>query len=406
MNSAWTGQAVPLIVTLFSPGPFSGTAAFDLPELPRTAFVKAGNPLVGSEEVDDENYFTQRHEFTVYTQRSGEIVIPSFRVRFSGKKSFTSDPEPMIGATQELRFQSHRPPGTESMGVVISATTMQIRQTWNPEPAGEIDAGDVVVRTVTRLAEGTTAMMLPPVSADAPEGVQVYPATPEVQDKVERGDASARRVDTVKYQFQRAGTCALPDLTFTWWDSDQEGLRSEVLPGLTINVLAASTPEMPPDEVQDDSSSTWTYPFIGLLVMALPVWFLRKPLGRWITGWRVYRNRPEAVAARRLRVACMSDDASAAYAALMAWSAARRTTANGGSVDSPLLALEQHDELREQWEALSQHLFAPEPAGTTWSGGQLWNAFRQSRSRRNRGSHRQQPSALPALNPTHSPRLG
>jgi hypothetical protein len=51
-SSAWTGEAVPLIITLYSPGPFSGTAAFDLPDLPRTAFVKGGSPVVSSEEVD------------------------------------------------------------------------------------------------------------------------------------------------------------------------------------------------------------------------------------------------------------------------------------------------------------------------------------------------------------------
>ena len=77
-DTAWTGEAVPLIVTLYSPGPFSGTASFDLPKLPRTAFVKAGNPVVGSQDVDGESYFTQRHEFTVFTQTVGEIVVPGF----------------------------------------------------------------------------------------------------------------------------------------------------------------------------------------------------------------------------------------------------------------------------------------------------------------------------------------
>ena len=146
--------------------------------------------MVGSEEVDDESYMTQRHEFTLYTQRSGDIVIPAFRVRFSGKKTFTSDPEPMEGTTSELRFKSKRPPGTESMGVVVSATAMKIQQTWNPVPESDIKAGDVIVRTITRNAEGTTAMMLPPVPTDAPEGVRVYSGTPDVQDKVERGDTT------------------------------------------------------------------------------------------------------------------------------------------------------------------------------------------------------------------------
>lgn len=150
-ETAWTGEAVPIIITLYSPGPFSGTAAFDLPELPQTVFVKTGTPLVGSEEIDDESYITQRHEFALYTQRSGKIVIPAFRVRFAGKKTFTSDAEPMEGITSELQFESKRPPGTESMGVVISATAMKIEQSWNPMSPSEIEAGDVILRTITRM---------------------------------------------------------------------------------------------------------------------------------------------------------------------------------------------------------------------------------------------------------------
>ncbi len=48
-ESAWAGEAVPLIITLYSPGPFSGTASFELPDLPRTAIVTGGRPIVGSE---------------------------------------------------------------------------------------------------------------------------------------------------------------------------------------------------------------------------------------------------------------------------------------------------------------------------------------------------------------------
>ncbi|HIE98203.1 MAG: hypothetical protein ABGZ53_25040 [Fuerstiella sp.] len=109
-ESAWTGEAVSLFITLYSPGPFSGTPSFDLPELSRTTIIRTGSPVVGSETLDEETWFTQRHELKLYTQRSGPIEILSFRVQFSGKKTFTSDPEPMEGSTPILRFQSNRPP--------------------------------------------------------------------------------------------------------------------------------------------------------------------------------------------------------------------------------------------------------------------------------------------------------
>ena len=98
--------------------------------------MKAGNPVVGSQDVDGQSYFTQRHEFTIFTQNAGDIVVPGFRVRFAGKTSFLSDPEAMEGVTPELRFQSKRPPGTDNLGVVVAVTNMEVTQTWNPHGDG------------------------------------------------------------------------------------------------------------------------------------------------------------------------------------------------------------------------------------------------------------------------------
>ena len=266
-DTAWTGEAVPLIITLYSPGPFSGTASFDLPELPRTAILKAGNPLVGSEEVDGESYFTQRHELTVYTQNAGEIVIPAFRVRFSGKTTFMSDPEPMEGLTPELRFQSKRPPGTDNLGVVVAATEMEVTQTWRPDSIGTVNAGDVIERTITRRATGTTAMMLPPVSADAPEGVRVYSADPIVQDHTERGASRAERIDTIKYQFERPGTFELPDVSLVWWDPQASELKRETLPGETVQVVgtvAAAAAPAQPSSRRSPAILLWLLPAVGL----------------------------------------------------------------------------------------------------------------------------------------------
>ena len=291
-DTAWTGEAVPLIVTLYSPGPFSGTASFELPELPKTTFVRAGNPLVGSEQIDDESYFTQRHEFTIYTQRSGAIVIPAFLVRFAGKKSFTSAAEPMEGSTQELRFQSTRPPGTEHLGLIVAARNMEVSQTWQPATIGPVQAGDVIARTISRRAVGTTAMMFPPIPIETPAGVRYYATDPIVQDFTERGASGAERSETIKYQFERAGTFQLPDLAVTWWDPDAGELKRQLLPGRLIDVQNEAV-------VADTTAPTPRSPWqavIWSLTIGMAAWLVRKPAEQ-TTG------RPEN-AARRSRDGC------------------------------------------------------------------------------------------------------
>ena len=400
LDEAWTGQGVPLIITLYSPGPFSGTASFDLPELPKTAFVKAGNPLVGSKVVDGESYITQRHEFIIYTQQSGEIVIPGFSIRFSGKKTFTSEPEPVKGMTQELRFQSKRPPGTKAMGVVVSVREMKIEQTWQPPQTTEIDAGDVIQRTIERTAEDTTAMMFPSVVASAPQGVRIFDQQPIVEDKTERGESTAFRSDTIKYQFQQAGTFTLPEMTFLWWDPKREELKRQTLPGWTVQVTASdSAPAMASAaESPEDPPTDWTViagVFGAIAVVALLIGGL---VSKWISHWRFARRRPESIAARKLRAACGSGDAAAAYSALLTWLAAMRRKIGANAVDSALKELQQR-ELREQLDIISRRLFASERGTTTWDGAELYAAFRELARGLRRRSARMRTSSLPALNP-------
>ena len=255
---------------------------------------------MGSEEVDGESYFTQRHELTVYTQNAGEIVIPAFRVRFSGKTTFLSDPKPMEGFTPALRFQSKRPPGTEKLGVVVAATDMEVTQTWKPVSTGQVNAGDVIERTITRRATGTTAMMLPPFPADAPEGVRVYAVEPIVQDHTERGNAKAERIDTVKYQFEQPGTFELPDVSLVWWDPQVGELTRKTLRGETVQVAGpvASCRERPSSQ-----SPLVMLLFLGV-VAGLAVSWCRRLLRKFLEGWRVRRNESRGPG-RAAVVVCM-----------------------------------------------------------------------------------------------------
>jgi len=399
-DTAWTGEAVPLLVTLYSPGPFSGTPAFDLPELPLTVFVKSGNPLVGTEQVDGESYFTQRHEFALYTQCVGEIVVPAFRVRFAGKKKFTSAPEPVRGLTAELRFRSKRPPGTDNLGVVVAVQDMEATQSWKPQSLDAVSAGDVIERTISRRATATTAMMLPPVSTDAPEGVRVYPANAIVQDHTERGASRAERIETIKYQFERPGTFELPDMSLVWWDPQASTLQRKTLPGETINVVETVAAAVAP--AQPASRHAPAIVLLMFLAIGLAAWLGRKPVSRFMTAWQAQRNNAEALAARRLLVACRAGDASAAYAALIDWKRAVSAPDGGANLDR-LLQSALGDDLQREWAVLSRRVFGIQASEPPWSGRPLAEAFARVRHGLDPTARtRRAVSALPALNPTAS----
>lgn len=396
-ETAWIGEAVPLVVTLYSPGPFSGSARFDLPELPRTALIRMGNPVVGSEEVAGDAFLTQRHEFALYTQQSGEIVIPGFRVRFSGKKDFTSNAEVVEGLTSELRFVSRRPPGAETMRIVISANKMEFQQIWNPERIQKIQAGDIVQRTIIRDAEGTAAMMFPPATIGNLDGVLVQVASPAVDDKVERGVATARRRDVVKYQFQRPGVFDVDDLDFNWWDPNDEAFHRQTLPGRTFEVVAASESRAESSETADDRLLTLKFVAVVAVLFCL-VPFLYKVLKGCVAHWQTGRDDPEYRAVHELRAACRAGDAASAYAALTRWLSVRQDVS--GEFNEPLLDRKEWRVLREESDSLARQLFARGAPTESWDGGPLWKAFSQVRSMGRQRPQRGQATGLPELNPT------
>ena len=286
------------------------------------------------------------------------------------------------------------------MGVVVAVTRMEMTQTWNPHAMDTVVAGDVIERTITRRATGTTAMMLPPVSSDATEGVRLYSADPILEDHVERGTSWAERRDGIKYQFERPGTFQLPSVSLVWWDPQAEKLQQETLPGATISV--AGTIEAGADaDARHLPSPSWTgtLALITLAILVAGSLLVKRVRKSW-KRWQAHRHDPEVLAVRRLLSACRASDALAAYAALVQWKQVVSARACNQDLDERLRSAHVAD-LRSEWRALSQHVFAVKTSESRWSGQRLAEAFVRARHWLNptNREHRKR-SALPPLNPT------
>lgn len=390
-RAAWTGEPVPIIVTLYSPGPFSGTASFDLPELPQTIIVVSDRPVIGSEQIDGETYFTQRHTLTLYTQKAGEIVVPPLVVRFAGRPTFTADPEPMQGETDALRFQSNRPPVSGDLGMIIAANSMEVRQEWSSEDS-DWSAGDVILRTIHRTASGTTAMMMPPVPVEVLPGVRIYSGEPMLQDRQQRGESDSVRTEVLKYQFEKPGVVELPELEFAWWDVEAEALKTETLPGRTIVVNAV--------QAESVYSSGEPSPFVRnstallLLCIAVAAFLLRIPITALVASYRAGPVARERTAAKQVRRACRRNDAKTAYAAILDWQRACYPAWK------PLHTVTvNHQDFQDDFNTLSRTLFGSSSNPMPWSGAGLLRSFNAlHRDLRSRAAPAGAASVLPPLN--------
>tara|TARA_R110000850_G_scaffold106369_9_gene217716 strand:- start:1302 stop:2537 length:1236 start_codon:yes stop_codon:yes gene_type:complete len=383
-SEGWAGEGMPLNITLRAPSPFTGTAFFNLPRIPKTAFIKQGSPIVGSETIAGIEYYTQLHSFLIFTQQTGSVEIPSFQVRFEYRKLGAKAPSSVEGMSETVDFESKRPPGTGADSLVVTANSMTVNQTWSTDPDTLIPAGGILTRTIKRQATGTTAMLLSPFEIPEMAGVRIYSTEPRVVDKSERGESSAERVDTIKYQFERGGDFEIPELNFTWWNPDSSEVKVETFPGRTIK---ADGPVIVVSAAQKEQMK-WIIPLI-ILALAGLLWLAWKPAARWRQRWHDYCNRPETLAARDVKHACAQSDATAAHQALLRWNL---TVSPADSDASTALQQEQNH--------LSSYLYSG-ATQTRWDGSALASAFAALQRDRRQSSRLQKSAAvLPDLNPT------
>jgi len=129
---AWIGQRVPFFVELRAPGSFSGTASFDLPQLPGTLLMKMGSPVVSSQDLEGRSWFVQTHEFALFSQRPGMLAISAFAVRFAHREGFTGPATDVQAQSPGFKIEIQRPPDSGQVGFLITTESLEVTETWDP----------------------------------------------------------------------------------------------------------------------------------------------------------------------------------------------------------------------------------------------------------------------------------
>lgn len=381
----WVGQKATFYVTLRGEGPFTGAASFSLPQVSRCVIVKIGNPVVGVEEHEGESWYTQTHEFALFSQRDGSIEVPAFPVRFSNNKDANSDPVDQSAQTSPLTFTIRRPAGGDADAFLVTTSDISITEEWDPLP-GPAQQGAVFHRTIRQTAEETTGMALAPPPLTASDGVRVHPGKPAVTDRNERGELRGSRSDTITYVLEKSGSLSAPAIKYVWWDADQEEFGSKTLPAATFDVAAAAEPT-PPTAAEPSNTYAW---LLGL-ILATGTMLLGIERQGLVAGWRrlaVMLNPPERVAARELLRACRRNDAQGAESSWLRWRSVR-----GGEAAFP-------EALRQAVLGLERFLYGPvQPS--PWDGKELAHAFSQLDAERKCCTLSRHPS-LPRLNPSET----
>ena len=356
-----------------------------------------------SETIDGEAYTGQRYELLLFPQRGGEITVPETPVEIEiSRWGSNAKTQRVTGTAPRLAFSARMPPGAEPLRGLVSTNRLSADQKWDPD-ADTLSVGAAVERRITLDADNVSAMAFPALTFEGTGAVDVYPKPPEVADRYDRGQLTARRTEAVTYVFKRAGRIELPAVSVTWWDLGKETLQETVLPARIFEVAPAASAAGAKHATADGAGEapgpqTWVYGLAALLLLlTVSLVAFQRPLRRHWQTWRERRQNSEKAFYRRFVTAGRRGKPTDTLNALMRWLDRIQDDGQAARLDR-FLEVFSDAAGKKAAEALVQA--AQDDTGGPWQGRPLLASMTRARRRwRARGRRDPNRQRLPQLNP-------
>jgi hypothetical protein len=356
------------------------------PELPdfqvRNAVTRPLQSVNINEQQGGTGYAGVRFEFAIYPQEPGAYAIAgqNLTVHYAAEPPATRDADL---ALPPIDFTAFVPDTATAVRPFVAAERLTVTQTVQ-RSSEQLRTGDSLTRTVTINAEGTPAMLLPPQTFTAIDGLALYPAQPALDDHTDgRTDVlTSARTDSATYVLQRPGKYVLPAVDVGWWNVGEQRVERAHLDAIAIEV--AANPDMPVasakqgarrdwDGVVDFIWRHWLLAAIAMAALGAAIWIaprLTRAIRARYQERRDAHLQSEAWSFHQFRRAAASGNAAAAYFALLNWLQRFRSIAPIDSTSS-LKAAAGDPLLDGEIDSIEQRLFAQNARAGGWSSGQL-----------------------------------
>ena len=368
------------------------------PELPnfqlRNAVTRPSSGVNINEQQNGVDYAGVRFEFAIYPLEPGAFAVTGQKltVKYAAEPPATRE---AVIALPRIEFQAFIPDAAAALHPYLAANGLTVEQAVQ-RSSDALKTGDAVTRIVTIKAEGAPAMLLPPTSFGAIDGLALYPAQPSLQDKTDsRTDVlTSTRVDSATYMLERSGDYMLPAIDIDWWNAAENKIARAHLDAIPLQVGAnlAEAGASPSgdrrsrwnlNDLFDLAADHWLLGLLAAVAFAALAWLMPRA-ARWIAA--SYRQRREAhlrsesFSFEEFKHAARSHDAKRVYFALLEWLQRFEPVAPSHTVQAFTTAA-RDPALDQEISAIEQRLFAPDGSATGWSPHQLLRRVGAARRR-------------------------
>jgi len=350
-------QQVQLNIEIVSDNRFAAGTHIGHAEIEDAIVLQREKFAVNSSRREGEiNWVVQQWELTVYPQRGGVFNVPAIALQLS----IAGEPDDVaitgILYTKPLQFTAEVPDPLQSEEHDWVATNrFEVSDVFDRD-IDSLKPGDAIVRSIRISADNLPAMMLPAIQPESIDGMAVYQKTPRLNDRSNRGDYVAERVDVLTYVFEKPGHYVLPARSYAWWNLETDGLESVELPEYALSVGGVLSGA---ETAAKDDMISLPHPWQILLIATLLLFLA----GIMIVLWKqrqLHSSQPRHISRRDLlkqfEKACKRNQARQAVALFYQWLDYGDGQAHAAT---PYLKQFHQHELLDSFKQLMRTAYAP-----------------------------------------------
>jgi hypothetical protein len=364
------GQEVRLMIEIATRRWFAGGTRIRHPEVHNLVILQRDQFATNlSRQKNGQTWVIQQWNLELYPQLEGAYQIPTIQLELAVNHASAGIVRGSLQTTA-LAFSASVPTLLRETDSWLATPLFEVDQSFDRE-LSQLQPGDAFTRTISLRATHVTAMMLPVPAPHALPGLSAYPANPVLQDRSNRGQATAERIEKITYMVEQAGQYQLPAQEFYWWDTT--GLQVQIVSLATVDIDAGAAAAVVNDnqgDVEIRIQLRWLLiPLALLLVLVVRKRWQRRPTSA--SGGALLRAANRALregdpgrALQLLYAWLNSEHPAADWLSLRESSSASHNPALAGQVDAMLAAgygRQQAVNGREDLRGLQQ-----KAAGTGW----------------------------------------
>ena len=228
-NEIYVQEQLVFTIRLYYSLRFNQGAQLSTPQVENSVVQQLGSDQNYQEIVEGIRYDVTERRYVIFPQSSGELVIPPiyFSATVGGRNGLNrllnrSSPTRQINLTSETHQLTVMPiPDTFTGQTWLPASNLELRETWS-NGGDTIEVGDSLTREIRLLASGLNSSLLPDIEHPAVDGIRFYPDQPKREDSADTSGVISSRTESVAIVPARAGTFELPEISITWWNTEED----------------------------------------------------------------------------------------------------------------------------------------------------------------------------------------